>query len=162
MTVPRALLSLSSSFDHRIIDGWGCRHLRGADQVGAGDARAVVLGGRALTDSDVDVAIVGGGPGGYTAALRCAAHGLSTVLVDAEQLGGTCRNVGCIPSKAVIHVGDRYSELGSAGGLETLGISTTRSLDLEQTMRWKDAVVDHLRAGVESLLERAGVQTIHG
>ncbi len=110
----------------------------------------------------VDVAVIGGGPGGYTAALRCAAHGLRTVLVERNELGGTCLNVGCIPSKAMIHVADRFGELRPGGELETVGITATPSLDLPAAVRWKDGVVQRLRDGVRSLLDGAGVQTITG
>src|SRR4029453_7500381 len=109
----------------------------------------------------VDVAIVGGGPGGYTPAERCAERGLSTVLIEGADLGGTCLNVGCIPSKAMIHVADRYGEL-RRGELEPIGIGANVTLDLPAAVKWKDAVVDRLRDGVHSLLTRAHVRIVHG
>jgi len=114
-----------------------------------------------MTDP-VDVVIIGGGPGGYTAAQRCAENGSSTVLVESGVLGGSCLNVGCIPSKAVIHVADRFGELGAGGELAAVGICATATLDLPAAMRWKDDVVGRLRNGVHHLLTRAGVRIING
>jgi dihydrolipoyl dehydrogenase len=110
----------------------------------------------------VDVAVIGGGPGGYTAAQRCAERGLTTVLVEGADLGGTCLNVGCIPSKAMIHVAERFGELRPAGELEAIGIRATASIDLPVAVRWKNTVVDRLRDGVRSLLTHAGVRTVAG
>jgi dihydrolipoyl dehydrogenase len=110
----------------------------------------------------VDVAVVGGGPGGYTAAQRCAARGLSTVLVEGCDLGGTCLNVGCIPSKAMIHVAERFGELRPGGELEVIGIRATPEIDLPGAVRWKNTVVDRLRDGVRSLLTHAGVHIVAG
>jgi len=107
----------------------------------------------------VDVVVIGGGPGGYTAALECARHGLQTVLVEAGAVGGTCLNVGCIPSKAIIHVADRFGDLSD---LAHVGIAAAGSVDMAAAMRWKDDVVGRLRHGVESLLSRAGVRVVFG
>ncbi|HRE01030.1 MAG TPA: FAD-dependent oxidoreductase, partial [Ilumatobacteraceae bacterium] len=60
-------------------------------------------------DLHCDVVVVGAGPGGYIAALRCAQRGLDTVVIDRAEWGGTCLNVGCIPSKAMIHVAERFA-----------------------------------------------------
>src|SRR5215212_4561582 len=70
------------------------------------------------------VLVIGGGPGGYVAAIRAGQLGLDTVLVDAGRLGGTCLLRGCIPSKALIHAADRFAEIaGAAGGGNPLGIA---------------------------------------
>jgi dihydrolipoamide dehydrogenase len=105
----------------------------------------------------VEVLVVGGGPGGYTAAARAAELGKEVVLVEADRLGGVCLNVGCIPSKALIHVADERHRLrdASARGL----LVDDRGVDLAVTQKWKDGVVDTLVAGVESLLRRVEVVT---
>src|SRR5271169_6839212 len=106
------------------------------------------------------VLVIGGGPGGYVAAIRAGQLGLDTVLVDAERLGGTCLLRGCIPSKALIHAADRFADIAGAVGGNTLGIAVdgTPRLDLARTIAWKDGVVDRLVSGVSGLLARAKVR----
>jgi dihydrolipoamide dehydrogenase len=111
------------------------------------------------------VLIVGGGPGGYVAAIRAGQLGLETVLVEAETPGGTCLVRGCIPSKAIIHAAGLYEEMvRAAGEAGHLGIrlEAAPTLDLAETMRWKDGVVDKLTGGVAGLLRRAHVTTLEG
>jgi dihydrolipoamide dehydrogenase len=105
------------------------------------------------------VLVLGGGVGGYVAALRAAQLGLDTVLVEGGRLGGTCLIRGCIPSKALIHVAGRYAEAADGGAL---GISATPKLDLKKTIAWKDGIVDRLNSGVAGLLARAKVPVIEG
>src|SRR5271154_3394823 len=84
------------------------------------------------------VLVLGGGVGGYVAALRAAQLGLDTVLVEAGRLGGACLVRGCIPSKALIHAADRFAEIGAA---KALGITVGEpSLDLAKTIAWKDGI----------------------
>ncbi len=113
---------------------------------------------------ETKVLVVGGGPGGYVAAIRCGQLGLKTVLVEADRLGGTCLIRGCIPSKALIHAAAQFHDLTKTGGAQRLGIRLEGppSLDLAETVRWKDGVVDRLSKGVAGLLARAGVEVIHG
>jgi dihydrolipoamide dehydrogenase len=109
--------------------------------------------------------VLGGGPGGYVAAIRAAQLGVQTVLVEADQLGGTCLIRGCIPSKALIHAADGFSAMTAAAGpkgVHGLRLSAPPSLDLAETMAWKDGVVRKLNTGVASLLKRAGVRVIAG
>ncbi|WP_020406440.1 dihydrolipoyl dehydrogenase [Hahella ganghwensis] len=110
------------------------------------------------------VLVVGGGPGGYVAAIRSGQLGLDTVLVEADRPGGTCLIRGCIPSKALIHAATRYEELLAHAGSGKLGISLTSSpeLNLGNMMGWKDGIVDRLTQGVEGLLKKAGVKVIKG
>ena len=106
------------------------------------------------------VLILGGGMGGYVAALRAAQLGLEALLIEGDRLGGTCLIRGCIPSKALIHAADRFAEIGAA---TALGVSVgAPSLDLAKTVAWKDGVVDRLNNGVAGLLARAKVPVFEG
>ena len=75
------------------------------------------------TELTPNVLVVGGGPGGYVAAIRAGQLGLDTVLVDADRLGGTCLIRGCIPSKAIIHIAERYHDMNLAATQSDYGIS---------------------------------------
>jgi dihydrolipoamide dehydrogenase len=111
------------------------------------------------------VLVVGGGPGGYVAAIRAGQLGLNTVLVDAGRLGGTCLLRGCIPSKALIHAADKFADIaGAAGAGNALGIAIDGAprLNLAKTVAWKDGVVDRLSNGVAGLLQRAKVRVVQG
>src|ERR1051325_3135676 len=110
------------------------------------------------------VLVVGGGPGGYVAAIRAGQLGLDTVLVDKGRLGGTCLLRGCIPSKALIHAAERYAGITDAVGGNALGIGIDAAprLDLAKTVRWKDGIVDRLSSGVAGLLSRAKVRVVEG
>ncbi len=109
------------------------------------------------------VLIIGGGPGGYVAGIRAGQLGLSATVVDAQPLGGTCLNVGCIPSKAVIHVADEYAAARAKAHKPEMGISVAGvSVDLAATMAWKNDIVGKLNQGVAGLLERAGARVIAG
>ena len=101
------------------------------------------------------VLVVGGGMGGYVAAIRASQLGLDTVLVEKDRLGGTCLIRGCIPSKAVIHAADRYAEIANAVGGNALGIALDGRprFDLARMVKWKDGIVDRLNKGVGGLLE---------
>jgi dihydrolipoamide dehydrogenase len=112
---------------------------------------------------DTQLLVIGGGPGGYIAAIRAAQLGVSTVLVEGEYLGGTCLNIGCIPSKALIHVADEFKKATHHGPDSALGIrATPPTLDAAQAVRWKDGVVRRLTGGVASLLRKHGAQVING
>ena len=107
--------------------------------------------------------VLGGGPGGYVAAIRAAQLGVQTVLVEEDRLGGTCLNIGCIPSKALIHVAGEYERAVRFTGANPLGIRVDKAaLDLPQAQRWKDGVVGKLTGGVGALLRKAGVQVMQG
>ena len=108
--------------------------------------------------------VVGGGPGGYVAAIRCGQLGLDTVLVDGERLGGTCLIRGCIPSKALIHVASEVETMRRAaeGGRHGVRLSSPPSVDMAETVRWKETVVDKLNGGVANLLKRAKVRVVQG
>ena len=107
--------------------------------------------------------IIGGGPGGYVAAIRAGQLGIPTVLVEAQALGGTCLNVGCIPSKALIHVAEQFHQTQQHSKHSNLGIKVQApSLDITQSVAWKDGIVDRLTSGVAALLKKHGVTVIHG
>lgn len=117
-----------------------------------------------MTLQKTTLLILGGGPGGYVAALRAAQQGLQTVLVEGGGVGGTCLNVGCIPSKALIHAAAEFHRAASyEQHASPLGITVTApSIDLAQTMAWKDGVVGKLTSGVNGLLRKAGVHLLQG
>ena len=109
-----------------------------------------------------DVIVIGAGPGGYVCAIRCAQLGLKTALVEKNQrLGGTCLNVGCIPSKALLHSTEVFHELkehASAHGIVCKEIEH----DLSALMKKKDGVVDQLGKGVRALVTKKGVTCLEG
>jgi len=108
--------------------------------------------------------VIGAGPGGYVCATRAGQRGIDTVIVEAERPGGTCLNVGCIPSKALIHAADEYDKVVRfAAGDSALGISAADPrIDLAKTMRWKDEIVGRLNGGVAGLLKNAAVKVVQG
>jgi dihydrolipoamide dehydrogenase len=110
------------------------------------------------------VLIIGAGTGGYVAGIRCGQLGLETVLVDgSDGLGGTCLNVGCIPSKAIIHAASKFETVSKAAGDGTLGITASNpAIDLSKTVEWKDGIVRKLNNGVAALLKKSKVKVIKG
>ena len=107
--------------------------------------------------------IIGGGPGGYVAAIRAGQLGIKTVLVEGAQLGGTCLNVGCIPSKALIHAAEEFHKACHYAGDSPLGIRTAApSIDVKRTVAWKEGIVKRLTGGVGALLKKNGVQVVRG
>ncbi len=109
--------------------------------------------------TSVDVIVIGGGPGGYTAALRCAAGGKEVVLIERDRLGGVCLNIGCIPSKALIHAANLAHDARRGAAW---GVHADVSVDLAVTHSAIDTVVTQLTNGVAGLLRRAGVRVITG
>jgi len=109
---------------------------------------------------DYQAAILGGGPGGYVAAIRCAQLGLKTALIEARELGGTCLNRGCIPTKALLQGAEVWQVVQNAG---RYGIEMEKAtLDYERLAAFKDETVRKLRRGVEFLEKAHGVQVIQG
>jgi dihydrolipoamide dehydrogenase len=108
-----------------------------------------------------DVVVIGGGPGGYNAAIRAGQLGLTTACIDKRgTFGGTCLNIGCIPSKALLHASERFEEARKEFG--KLGIKATVELDLPAMMGHKDKVVGELTRGVEFLLKKNKSEAIVG
>ncbi|MDQ2635169.1 MAG: dihydrolipoyl dehydrogenase, partial [Pseudomonadota bacterium] len=108
--------------------------------------------------------VVGAGPGGYVCAIRAGQLGVDTVIVEMAKPGGTCLNVGCIPSKALIHAADQFAQARAmAAGRGHIGISVAEpKIDLARTMAWKDGIVGRLNSGVAGLLKKAGVKIVLG
>ncbi|SEH50130.1 dihydrolipoamide dehydrogenase [Halopenitus malekzadehii] len=106
-----------------------------------------------------DVLVIGGGPGGYVAAIRAAQRDLDVTLVEKDAYGGTCLNHGCIPSKALINAADVAHEAAHAEGM---GIHADPAVDAAALTDWKDDVVDQLTGGVEKLCKANGVTLIEG
>jgi dihydrolipoamide dehydrogenase len=117
-----------------------------------------------MKDISCKLLVIGAGPGGYVCAIRAGQLGIDTVIVDAGKPGGTCLNVGCIPSKALIHAAEEYDRIVHlAAGRNPLGIKTARpEIDLSQTIEWKDGIVSRLNSGVAGLLKRARVKMVGG
>jgi dihydrolipoamide dehydrogenase len=107
--------------------------------------------------------IVGGGPGGYVAAIRAAQLGVDTVLVEGAQPGGTCLNIGCIPSKALIHAAHEFEKACHYAQGSALGITVgAPGIDIARTVAWKDGIVRRLTSGVAGLLKKHGVRVVRG
>lgn len=109
-----------------------------------------------------DVVVIGAGPGGYVSAIRAAQLGLKTAIVEKrETLGGTCLNVGCIPSKALLHASEVFAE--AQHGFESLGVTVSKpSLNLEAMMTHKQKTVDGNTSGVAFLMKKNKIDTIYG
>lgn len=108
----------------------------------------------------VETMIIGGGPGGYVAAIRAAQLGQEVALVEKQHVGGMCLNWGCIPSKALIEVSGLKQIMERAGemGLTVSGLT----LDMQQLLSWKNGIVEKLRGGIDQLLQKNGVEVING
>ncbi|MDY0961286.1 dihydrolipoyl dehydrogenase [Massilia sp. CFBP9026] len=108
--------------------------------------------------------IIGGGPGGYVAGIRAGQLGIPAIVVEGANPGGTCLNIGCIPSKALIHAADEYHKAATYAAQESpLGISVdSPRIDLARTVAWKDGIVKRLTGGVGALLKKQGVRVVHG
>ncbi|HSB46461.1 MAG TPA: dihydrolipoyl dehydrogenase [Candidatus Bilamarchaeum sp.] len=111
--------------------------------------------------TNVDVAVIGAGPGGYTAAIRAAQLGKEVMLIEKGTIGGTCTNVGCIPSKAMIHAADVKHEAETSAA-KSMGIDAKISFDFKKTQSWKDTVVADLRGGIASLCKLNGIEVVKG
>src|SRR3954465_1676441 len=112
---------------------------------------------------DFDVLVIGSGPGGYVAAIRAAQRGLKTACAESrETLGGTCLNVGCIPSKAMLHASELYDE-AAGGALAKLGVKIDKmSLDLETMHGQRKDAVKQLTGGIEYLFKKNKVEWLKG
>ena len=115
-----------------------------------------------MSEHDFDVLVIGAGPGGYVAAIRAAQLGLRTACVErGPALGGTCLNVGCIPSKALLHTSEEYAHAKKQLARHGVMVSDV-TLDLDKMMAHKDQVVGALTKGVAGLLEKNDVTHLQG
>ena len=116
-----------------------------------------------MADYDFDVLVIGAGPGGYVAAIRAAQLGLKTACAESrETLGGTCLNVGCIPSKALLHASE-FFEQAHSGALAKFGVKIEgASLDLSGMMAEKLDAVKGLTGGIEFLFKKNKVEWLKG
>ncbi len=107
-----------------------------------------------------DAIVIGAGPGGYPAAIRLGQLKVKTAIIEREYMGGVCLNVGCIPSKAVIHAAKTFDKIGHA---DALGITVGKpSIDMGKLQAWKGGVVNKLTSGVRTLLKGNGVDIVDG
>lgn len=107
-----------------------------------------------------DVIVIGAGPGGYVAAIKCAKAGLRTAIVENRRVGGTCLNRGCIPAKAMIHASSLYREMQEA---EKFGVSAERiTFDYEKIVSYKEETTEKLCRGIEQLLKGNVVTILFG
>jgi dihydrolipoamide dehydrogenase len=120
-----------------------------------------------MAEISAKVLIVGGGPGGYVTAIRAGQLGLDVVLVEQGGrdggLGGTCLNVGCIPSKAIIHAAEAFQTAHQQAASGLFGVHVAQpTLEFARTLEWKNAIVGRLTSGVGALLKRHGAKIIQG
>lgn len=109
--------------------------------------------------SDYQLIVIGAGPGGYTAALEAAKLGLHTAIVERREVGGTCLNRGCIPTKTLLHASQVYHDAAHGAGL---GVHGTPTYDMDEMFAYKRAVSEKLRSGILALLKGAKVDVLEG
>jgi len=116
-----------------------------------------------MAETQFDLIVIGAGPGGYVAAIRAAQLGMRVACVDRrDTLGGTCLNVGCIPSKALLHASEQYANVAD-GALEKLGVTVKgASLDLAKMQENKDEIVAGLTSGIDFLFKKNKITRLHG
>ncbi len=114
-----------------------------------------------MPDLRFDAVVIGAGPGGYPAAIRLGQLKVKTAIIEREYMGGVCLNVGCIPSKAVIHAAKMFEKMGHADDLG-IQISGKPTMDMKKLQTWKSGVVSKLTGGVRGLLKGNGVEVIDG
>ena len=113
-----------------------------------------------MANSQTEVVVIGAGPAGYVCAIRLAQLGKKVTVIEKQYVGGVCLNVGCIPSKALIHAGTMFEKMGHA---DEMGITVKgTTLDFKKLMIWKGEVVKKLTGGVGQLLKANGCTVIMG
>src|SRR5215831_18827259 len=114
-----------------------------------------------MPDLRFDAVVIGAGPGGYPAGIRLGQLKVKTAIIEKEYMGGVCLNVGCIPSKAVIHAAKMFEKMGHASDLG-ISIASPPTLDMGKLQTWKGGVVNKLTTGVRTLLKGNGVDIVDG
>jgi dihydrolipoamide dehydrogenase len=114
-----------------------------------------------MTSNQYDIVVIGAGPGGYVAAIRAAQRGAKVAIVEKQYMGGTCLNVGCIPSKAMLHIAETMHNLSS---LEELGITLPQTpiFNMTKAVAFKDKVVKRMTGGVETLMKGNNIDVFRG
>lgn len=111
-------------------------------------------------ETGTELAIIGSGPGGYSAALRAAQEGIDVTLIEKDEIGGVCLNRGCIPAKSLIHAAGFQKDIEN---WEEIGIETEDiEPDLQDIQDWKNGIVDRLNSGIKMMLEKQGVNVVQG
>ena len=163
--VIRPMMYLALSYDHRVVDGQDAVTFlvarQGAHRGSASGCCWPVMSGRRLADGSYDVVIIGGGPGGYNAAIRAGQLGLKVACVEKRAtLGGTCLNVGCIPSKALLHASELLRDGGQ--GLRRLRHRGQRRARTAADDEAEGESRGRLTKGVEFLFKKNKVDWIKG
>lgn len=115
------------------------------------------------SECDYEIAVIGGGPGGYVAAIKAAQMGKKTVIIEKENFGGTCLNVGCIPTKALLRSAEALKEVKESSQFGVVDVDTSSaSLDLVKVQERKKNVISQLVGGVQGLLKGNGVAIENG
>ena len=116
-----------------------------------------------MSEASFDLIVIGGGPAGYVAAIRASQLGMTVACIDKrDTLGGTCLNVGCIPSKALLNASEKFAE-ASSGALEGLGVKISSvKLDLDAMMESKDNIVSGLTSGIVHLFKKNKITRLTG
>lgn len=110
--------------------------------------------------ANFDVGIIGGGPGGYTLAIRLAQYGKKVVIFEKNYIGGTCLNVGCIPTKSILHSCSLYEKIKSS---EKFGIITDNAvIDFQKIYERKNSVIEKMRKSLEKMIKSYGIEIING
>jgi len=109
---------------------------------------------------NVNTVVLGAGPGGYVAAIRLAQEGVETLLIEKGAMGGVCLNVGCIPSKALIHAAKSFESIDK---MDKLGIQVgSKQIDYKKTQTWKNGLIGQLTKGIEMLVKKNGASILKG
>jgi dihydrolipoamide dehydrogenase len=114
-----------------------------------------------MSQRDFQAVVIGAGPGGYPCAIRLGQLGIKTLIIEKENWGGVCLNVGCIPSKALITAGKRLEEIKHAGDMGIVFEGSARA-DMAKIQEWKSGIVSKLTGGVATLLKGNGVELAKG
>ena len=111
--------------------------------------------------SSYDVAVIGAGPGGYVAAIRCAQLGFKTAIIEKNKLGGTCLNVGCIPSKALLDSSHHYHDAVKHFAEHGIEIEAPK-VNFGQMIARKQGVIDQTVSGIKYLMEKNKIDVLEG
>lgn len=132
-----------------------------AESVKAPEEKPVSQKGKPCSENEYEIAVIGGGPGGYVAAIRAAQLGAKVILFERDTVGGTCLNRGCVPTKTFLKTAEYIQHIEKAGERGVL-VSGDVRVDMEKVVASKDQVVKTLTGGVRTLLQSNGVTVVYG